>query len=267
MAHTDEQTILDQLVAMSRALGEPGRDYVILGEGNTSARVGDDRMWVKASGARLQGITADGFVQVRRDKVLAMFDAGDPSASSGQVLSDADVERGLREAMVDSTAPRRPSVETLLHAYLLGLDGVNFIGHTHPTAVNAILCANGGKQAVAGRICPDEIVVCGPSPLWIDYVDPGVPLARAVREQTQRYITEHGGSPQSVLMQNHGLIALGATAAQVEAIIATWVKTARIIAGAMAFGGPRFLSDDNVARICTRPDEVYRRRGITGDKR
>jgi rhamnose utilization protein RhaD (predicted bifunctional aldolase and dehydrogenase) len=256
---TDEQAILDQLVAMSRALGEPWRDYVILGEGNTSARVGDDRMWVKASGARLEGITAEGFVEVSRTRVLAMLDAGD--------LTDAEIDEGLRKALVDPKAKRRPSVETLLHAYLLGLEGVNFIGHTHPTAVNAILCANEGKQAVAGRICPDEIVVCGPSPLWIDYVDPGVPLARAVREQTQRYIAEQGRNPQSVLMQNHGLIALGATAAQVEAIIATWVKTARIIAGAMAFGGPRFLSDDNVARICTRPDEVYRRRGITGDKR
>jgi hypothetical protein len=68
-------------------------------------------------------------------------------------------------------------------------------------------------------------------------------------------------------MQNHGLIALGATPTQVEAITATWVKTARIITGAMAFGGPRFLSDDNVARICTRPDEIHRRRGITGDSR
>jgi rhamnose utilization protein RhaD (predicted bifunctional aldolase and dehydrogenase) len=259
MADIDEKKILDQLVAMSRALGEPARDYVILGEGNTSARVGDDRMFVKASGARLEGITADGFVEVNRARVLEMLDAGD--------LTDAEVEEGLRKALVDPNAKRRPSVETLLHAYLLGMEGVNFIGHTHPTAVNAILCSREGKDAVAGRICPDEIVVCGVAPLFIDYVDPGVPLARAVRAETQRYVERYGSRPQSVLMQNHGLIALGATPTQVEAITATWVKTARIITGAMAFGGPRFLSDDNVARICTRPDEIHRRRGITGDSR
>ena len=252
-----EQAILEQLVAMSRALGEPERDYVILGEGNTSARVDEDRMYVKASGARLEGITAEGFVQVWRSKVLQMLDAGD--------LSDAEIEQGLREALVDSSSARRPSVETLLHVYLLGLEGTNFVGHTHPTAANAILCSRDVKQAIAGRIYPDEIVVCGTSPLFVDYVDPGVPLARTVREQTQRYIEEQGCIPQSVLMQNHGLIALGPTAAQVEAVTATWVKTARIIAGAMAFGGPRFLSPENVARIHTRPDEQYRRRDIAGD--
>lgn len=259
MADIDAKAILEQLVTMSRALGEPARDYVILGEGNTSARVGDDRMFVKASGARLEGIAPDGFVEVNRARVLEMLDAGD--------LTDAEVEEGLRKALVDPKSKRRPSVETLLHAYLLGVEGVNFIGHTHPTAVNAVLCSREGKQAVAGRICPDEIVVCGVAPLFIDYVDPGVPLARAVREDTARYVGQYGSRPQSILMQNHGLIALGATAAQVEAITATWVKTARIITGAMAFGGPRFLSDENVARICTRPDEVYRRRGITGDSR
>jgi len=248
--------VLDALVAMSRALGDPARDYVILGEGNTSARVGDDRMWVKASGASLCGISAEGFVRVRRDKVLEMFEAGD--------LGDAEIERGLRAAMDDSTSPRRPSVETLFHAYLLGLEGINFVGHTHPTAVNAILCSRLGREAIAGRIYPDEIVVCGVAPLFVDYVDPGVLLARAIRNETERYIAQQGHPPRSVLMQNHGLIALGSTPAQVEAITATWVKTARIIGGTMAFGGPRFLSDGNVERICSRPDEHYRHRGITG---
>jgi len=258
MNMTEEQEILDQLVAMSCALGEPERDYVILGEGNTSARVGEDRMYVKASGASLRGITREGFAQVRRDMVLRMFDAGD--------LSDAAIAQGLHDAMVEAASTRRSSVETLFHAYLLGLDGVNFIGHTHPTAVNAILCARNGKQAIAGRIYPDEIVVCGVCPLFIDYVDPGAPLARAIRVATERYVEEHGRAPRSVLMQNHGLIALGATPAQVEAITATWVKTARVIAGAMAFGGPRFLTDENVGRICSRPDEHYRHRGITGSE-
>jgi len=270
----EEHKVLDQLVAMSRALGDPQRDYVILGEGNTSARADDDRMYVKASGARLEDITADGFVEVRRAKVLEMLEAGDPSTSSepalspakGQALTDAQVERGLRDALVEPSA-RRPSVETLFHADLLGLEGINFVGHTHPTAVNAILCSRDGRLALAGRIYPDEIVVCGEAPVLVDYVDPGVPLARAVRDETRRYIERCGHAPQAILMQNHGLIALGATTTQVEAVTAAWVKTARILIGTAAFGGPRHLSDDNVRRICTRPDEAYRRRDITGDKR
>jgi hypothetical protein len=60
-------------------------------------------------------------------------------------------------------------------------------------------------------------------------------------------------------MQNHGLIALGKTASEVENITAMYVKTARVILGACALGGLRFLTPHDVARIHTRPDELYRR--------
>ena len=42
------------------------------------------------------------------------------------------------------------------------------------------------------------------------------------------------------------------------------VKAARILLGTAAFGGPNFLSDANVQRIYTRPDEKYREKGILG---
>ena len=44
---------LDQLVALSNRLGDPAHDYVILGEGNTSARADAGSFWVKTSGAEL----------------------------------------------------------------------------------------------------------------------------------------------------------------------------------------------------------------------
>jgi hypothetical protein len=40
------------------------------------------------------------------------------------------------------------------------------------------------------------------------------------------------------------------------------VKTARILLGAYALGGPNFLSRENVNRIYTRPDEKYREKQI-----
>jgi hypothetical protein len=39
-----------------------------------------------------------------------------------------------------------------------------------------------------------------------------------------------------------------------------YVKTARVILGTYALGGPHFLSQSAVDRIHTRPDEDYRRR-------
>jgi rhamnose utilization protein RhaD (predicted bifunctional aldolase and dehydrogenase) len=244
--------ILKELVAMSRHLGDPSLDYAILGEGNTSARASIDTFWVKASGSELRTIDETRFVEVRFDGVLALLDAGD--------LRDAEVKARLDAAKVDPAVKARPSVETILHAFALQLDGVNFVGHTHPTAVNAIMCSKQAEAAIKGRLFPDEIVYCGPAPVYIPYTDPGVPLARTVRDSIVEYIEEFDENPKVILMQNHGLIALGKTALEVQHITAMYVKAARVLLGTYALGGPNFFSPETVARIHTRPDEHYRRK-------
>lgn len=244
--------ILTQLVTMSNNLGDPALDYVILGEGNTSARADADTFWVKASGTELRTTEASGFVQVRFDRVLALLETDD--------ISDDDVKAGLEAAKVDPAAIARPSVETVLHAVALQLEGVNFVGHTHPTAINALTCSAAFETAVSGRLFPDEIVICGPAPVVVPYTDPGVPLAREVRDLIDQYIDERHEGPKVILMQNHGLIALGRTAREVENITAMAVKAARVLLGTYVLGGPHFLTARNVDRIHTRPDELYRRK-------
>jgi rhamnose utilization protein RhaD (predicted bifunctional aldolase and dehydrogenase) len=236
---------------MSRHLGDPALDYAILGEGNSSARIDGSTFWVKASGAELCTIEASGFVQVRFEPVLALLEQ--------ENVDDETVRTTLEAARVDPAARARPSVETVLHAIALQLEGIGFVGHTHPTAVNAILCSQKAEEAIAGRLFPDEIVYCGPAPIYIPYTDPGVPLARAVRAAIGRYLDEYRENPKVILMQNHGLIALGRTASEVENVTAMYVKTARTILGLYALGGPHFMTQQAVDRIHRRPDEQYRR--------
>ena len=255
-----QDDVLTQLVAMSNNLGNPTLDYVILGEGNVSARADADTFWMKASGTELRTIDRTGFVRVSFERFLAMLNVPD--------LSDEQIKQRLSEAKVDpSTGSRpasddgvRPSVETVLHAVCLNLEGVNFVGHTHPTAINAITCSIAFETAVSGRLFPDEIVICGPALVVVPYTDPGVPLARKVRDLINQYIDEHHEGPKVILMQNHGLIALGHTAQQVENITAMAVKAARVLLGTYVLGGPHFLTAGNVDRIHTRPDELYRRK-------
>jgi rhamnose utilization protein RhaD (predicted bifunctional aldolase and dehydrogenase) len=248
--------ILTQLISMSRHLGDPALDYVILGEGNASARADDDTFWVKASGLHMGTIEAEGFVQVRFDEVLGLLEKGD--------LSDDEIKAGLAAAKVDKSVTVRPSVETILHALALQLDGVNFVGHTHPTAVNALTCSQKAEEAASGRLFPDEIVYCGPASVYVPYTDPGLPLARKVRGSIEQYIDEYLEKPKVILMQNHGLVVLGETARQVEDITAMAVKAARVLLGTYIAGGPHFLSPANVDRIHTRPDELYRRQQPLG---
>ncbi|MBI3946303.1 MAG: class II aldolase/adducin family protein [Armatimonadetes bacterium] len=243
--------ILEQLTALSLRLGDPARDLVILGEGNTSAAVDEDVFLIKASGHSLSSITPEGFVAIRRRPVLDLLEK--PS------LTDAEVKAGLRAAAVDQSAPP-PSVETTFHAWLLGLEGARFVAHTHPTAINSLLCARDGEKIVMGSLFPDQIVICGVAPVVVPYTDPGVPLARAIGDGVRAYCDRYGEVPRAVLARNHGLIAIGETAAKVESITAMWVKTARVLLGTLAAGGPQFLTPENVARIHTRPDEEARRK-------
>jgi rhamnose utilization protein RhaD (predicted bifunctional aldolase and dehydrogenase) len=255
-----QDDILTQLVAMSNKLGDPALDCVILGEGNTSARADGATFWVKTSGTELRSIDRAGFVRVSSERVLAMLDA--------HGLTDEQVKQGLSQAKVDpstGTGPVpddgvQPSVETVLHAICLSLENVNFVGHTHPTAINAVTCSANFETAVSGRLFPDEIVVCGLAPVVVPYTDPGVPLARKVRNLINEYIDAYYEIPKVILMQNHGLIALGRSAQQVENITAMAVKTARVLLGTYTLGGPHFLAARHVDRIHTRPDELYRRR-------
>ncbi len=199
-------------------------------------------------------------MRVSLERALSILDAGD--------LSDGEVKQRLLDARVDPETGRwpapnsdvRPSTETVFHAICLGMDDIAFVGHTHATAINALTCSKAFPEAFAGRLFPDEIVMCGPAPVIVPYTDPGIPLAREIKRRIDAYQDAYGERPRVILMQNHGLVALGHSAEQVENITAMMVKTARVLLGTYTAGGPSFLTAENVGRIHTRPDEAYRRK-------
>jgi rhamnose utilization protein RhaD (predicted bifunctional aldolase and dehydrogenase) len=250
-----KQQVLEALLGMSHRLGEPHRDLVILGEGNTSAKIDEDWFFVKASGCELGTMAAEEFVEVDRHAVVRLIEQDG--------LTDAEVKAGLAAARRPGTT-LVPSVETTLHALLLSEPGIRFVAHTHPVAVNSFLCSENPTLLVGNRLYPDDIVGCGRAGAYIPYTDPGLTLARAVREALKEFRAENGVAPKFILLQNHGIIALGGSAKEAEAITHTHVKACRVALGAIAAGGVRFLTPDNVDRIATRPDESVRIARILG---
>jgi ribulose-5-phosphate 4-epimerase/fuculose-1-phosphate aldolase len=109
---------------------------------------------------------------------------------------------------------------------------------------------------------PDEIVCCSTASVFVPYTDPGVKLAQVIRRETEAFIKKQQRQPRIILMQNHGVIALGATWQAVLTAMLMAEKAARIFVGAAALGGPVFMSDAHVQRIAGRPDEAYRQREL-----
>ena len=225
-------SLLEQLIAMTRKIGDPACDYVIQNEGNTSARIDENTFWIKASGADSSSADARSFLRVRLDNVLGIID--------GPTMTEQKVREQLTAAKVDSDTPSCPSIETATHALCLSLGEATFVGHTHPTPVNAILCARDAEAAFAGSAYGHEAQVCG-KPLFVPYAPVGLPLARVVRDGLLAYRDQHGQPPHVILLQNHGLVALGRTPDEVLYITALMVKTARILLGTRAYGGPHFV--------------------------
>jgi len=245
--------LLAPLLSLSYELGREDRRLAILGEGNTSTRTSAEAFLVKASGASLGTLDAAGVTACRTQALLALLEKSS--------VSDQEIETALLDSRIDPGA-RKPSVEAMFHAWLLTLPSVNFVGHTHPTAVNALLCSSRAQDFASRRLFPDEIVCCGTTSVLVPYTDPGLTLACAIRDRVRAEVARSGKTPRLVLLENHGLIALGATPQAVLAATLMAVKAAEITLGACAAGGPRYLSPEDVARISGRSDEHYRQRAL-----
>lgn len=247
------EIIRSRLLGLSHDLGAEHRHLAILGEGNTSARLGPDTFLVKASGSSLGTLTEADLVECRFEPLLALLAA--------EHVSDNDVDTALMTCRVEAGA-KRPSVEALFHAYLLSLPGVSFVGHTHATAVTSILCSSRAGDFAAYRTTPDEIVCCGPASVLVPYTDPGIWLAQAMMAGTEAYREKHHILPRVLLLKSHGIVTFGGSVEAVKGAMFMAVKSAQIFLGAASLGGPIFLSEEVIHRIMNRTDEHYRQKAL-----
>ncbi|MYD10852.1 MAG: class II aldolase [Chloroflexi bacterium] len=250
---------LDSLIKMTRALGEPALDYVIIGEGNTSMRIDDESFLVKASGHQMQGIDESGFVALRFAPMLALLDNPPATLSQQRRITASAILPPNALGGTEGGLAVSPSIEASFHALLLHECGAAVIGHTHPTAINQVMCSEYAADFARQRRFPDEVVLCGPQSALVPYADPGLPLALVMRERVRAYMAQHGRAPKLILLENHGLVALGDSPAEIMNITAMAVKAARIFLGALLTGKPTRLPDGDVQHLYQRPDEIYRR--------
>ena len=191
-------TNLESLIEISRKYGSDPR-YVIAGGGNTSCK-DETRLWVKASGHALATITEDGFAVLDRALLNPM---GEKAYSKDVAEREEQVKNDLAAACL--TKDRRPSVETSLHNCM----NYTFVVHTHPTAVNALMCSVDAEATCAELF---------PKALYIAYTDPGYTLFKKVYDRIQAYKAANGCEPQVIFLQNHGIFVGADSIAEIESI-------------------------------------------------
>jgi rhamnulose-1-phosphate aldolase/alcohol dehydrogenase len=187
------QNEIEQLVYQSRLVGEE-EALVLWGGGNNSvkSKAADllgrpiDVMAIKSSGSDMKTIVPKQFPAVRLDYIAPLRTrAGD--------MSDQEMVDYLARCLVDP-ASARPSIETLLHAFLPHIA----ILHTHADAILAITNTRGREETVRA--------VYGDRVITVPYRRPGFLLSREVADAFDRQPDADG-----LILMNHGLITWGDT--------------------------------------------------------
>jgi rhamnose utilization protein RhaD (predicted bifunctional aldolase and dehydrogenase)/NAD(P)-dependent dehydrogenase (short-subunit alcohol dehydrogenase family) len=177
-------------VHSSRLIGRAS-DLVLHGGGNTSVKaeftdifgVSHDVLYVKGSGWDLATIEAAGFAPVALDALLQL--------SRFDVLSDADMVRAQRAAMLDPGAPN-PSVEAILHALI----PFRFVDHTHADAVVTLTNTPDGEARIR-ELYGDRLLV-------VPYVMPGFVLAKKVAQMTEGI---DWAALEGMVLMSHGIFS------------------------------------------------------------
>ncbi len=195
-----------QLIQLAHQFGADP-EYVRAGGGNASIKE-DDLLRIKASGTTLAGLQAEDLVPLRIAPLLEALTTDD-AVEGDPVIAAAE------RARVGDAGGRRPSVEILFHALIPD----PLVLHLHPLVANAVTCNEDGRELTAQLLGDDAV--------WVDYIDPGVPLARGIAAARAEYENRTGHpAPAITMLGNHGIIVSGGSHAQV-AERTTWL-TSRI---------------------------------------
>ena len=199
-------TPLEQLVQRSNEIGDDA-SLVVYGGGNTSAKgvlvdhLGREQrvMWVKGSGADMRGSSAADYPALRLDDLLPLLDR--------DAMSDEEMTDLVARALLDPGV-RRPSIETLLHAFLPH----THIDHVHADAICALTNHAEGPRIVAEAL--------GDGFAYVDWMRPGFTLSKVVAEL---------GDRDGVVLAHHGLITWG------ESSHECWQRTEAAVDRARAY--------------------------------
>lgn len=174
---------LAQLVERSNRLGAD-LSLVVYGGGNTSAKgsivdhLGREQqvMWVKGSGADMRGSTIDDYPALRLADLLPLRERDG--------MEDEEMTDLVARALLDPGA-RRPSIETLLHAFL----PFTHIDHVHADAICALT-----NHAQGPRVVREAL---GDGYGYVDWLRPGFTLSKQVGDLAHL---------DGVVLAHHGLI-------------------------------------------------------------
>ncbi|MBQ4641127.1 MAG: class II aldolase/adducin family protein [Oscillospiraceae bacterium] len=195
MFFEENAKLLQEFSRLSQAAGARA-DYIQGGGGNTSVKLENGLMAIKASGYFLSDILPDkGYAVLDAAAVRKFYLDNEPDQLEDVEKQGSDCAKENVQTIPGLEAVR-PSVEAGFHSILN-----TFVLHTHSVYANLAACSTSCRQ-IAKIAFADAPYTWG----WVAYTDPGANLTFAIRDELRRVEAETGKTPAVILMQNHGII-------------------------------------------------------------
>lgn len=229
-------TELNELIALAQRLGNHPARLALWTEGAVAAKCPNGKFAVSAAGSNLARLDAGQLVELNLAPMQAFLAKDDVS------------EEQLAEAKTNPASPA-PAASAFTFADLFAFDQIQFAAHTQPVSVNQILCSPRARQFSDRRNLPHEIIACGQASVLVPFFPPGLASAKETKHRILLWRDRYKTVPKLILLQNHGMIAVGETADEVLMITEMTVKFAEIFLGAAMMGGPEFMKPNLVTQI------------------
>ena len=195
MFFDDHAARLAAFARISQAIGRR-TDYVQGGGGNTSVKLENGLMAIKASGYRLSDVTdRSAYAVLDYQKLSQFYYDHEPADFENVEAAGADFAKAQTK-VIEGLQPLRPSVEAGFHSILK-----TYVVHTHSVYANLAACSEACRD-IAALAFEGTNYSWG----WVDYADPGANLTFAIRDELRRVKALTGKIPSVILMQNHGII-------------------------------------------------------------
>jgi len=186
---------LKGLKNISQAVGHLP-DMVQGGGGNTSAKLNDELMAVKASGFALKEVTdKEGYVVVSYKNIKKYYDEVDFNSGIDYEKDSVDFAR-KSVVKLEGLKDLRPSVEAGFHSILK-----KYVIHVHSVYANILCCSKNSRQLIDKVFAQKAYGY-----IWVPYINPGFNLTLRIREALEKFVGKNNSFPQVVFMEKHGLI-------------------------------------------------------------
>ena len=170
---------INDLVKLSHSIGNH-ISYAQGGGGNTSIKIDNNYMLIKASGYKLSDMNINhGYCTVNYKDIVNIIN-NEPQTN----ISESELYENIKKSSLDD---QTPSIETGFHSLL----PFKCIAHSHSVYTNILTCSMEGYE-VSKKIFNDLDI------LWVDYKNPGKYLTYEI---AKKYSNQ-----KVVFLKNHGLI-------------------------------------------------------------